>query len=546
MKNFICNIKNFWEKHNDLIIFVLTFLISLASQIYFYTHGNQNLSDYDAIARLNIARKIIDSLTPGIGQLGGIWLPFPQILMIPFIWNNFLWHTGIAGSIVSGTAFILSAIYLRKTVLLLTNNKKAALLVWFIFVSDINLLLLQTMAMSESFFLFSMIMILYFLTKWVKDHDFVDFLLLGLFVTFITLTRYEGYFVFIGVFISVFLECIFSYWRYEGKDKVEGMMLVFLTVAGFGIFLWCLYCALFYKDPLYWLHVYSSDKGQVSTYSASIENVKTNTTIVGKGALSITQSFLTYSSAILWTNGIITSLLALFGFILITINVLERRLIRSKIRLYLPIIIISTVLFSLLVYGYQRGFIPAIEFPPITIVHLLSKSFNDFSHSNIRYGVIMAPLIFIFIGLIASRNKVFGVLITLLIAFQIFTYFYTPLFLYFSFPASWGYSILKPVPWFISHYDGGLILTSSNRHENFMFQTGLPYKDFIYEGSREYWTTSLNEPDMYATWILYDETNTGDNVTRYLTDYAHYILDTKYKLLYYQNGVKIYKLKDTN
>src|SRR5262245_3726535 len=102
-------------KYRERILLFITIVVSIFSTIFFYYHGNQNFSDYDAIARLNIARRMIDSITPGVGQLGGVWLPFPQILFLPFIWNNFLWHTGLAGSIISGAAFVVGAIFLQKT-----------------------------------------------------------------------------------------------------------------------------------------------------------------------------------------------------------------------------------------------------------------------------------------------------------------------------------------------------------------------------------------------------------------------------------------------
>ena len=41
----------------------------------------------DAVAHLAIARRIVDARYPGIAQLGGVWLPLPHLLMLPFIRN---------------------------------------------------------------------------------------------------------------------------------------------------------------------------------------------------------------------------------------------------------------------------------------------------------------------------------------------------------------------------------------------------------------------------------------------------------------------------
>ena len=45
---------------------------------------------------LVIAKRVIDSVTPGIAQFGSIWLPMTHIMLVPFVANNFLFQTGLA------------------------------------------------------------------------------------------------------------------------------------------------------------------------------------------------------------------------------------------------------------------------------------------------------------------------------------------------------------------------------------------------------------------------------------------------------------------
>ena len=47
-------------------------------------HGTMLLYG-DAVAHLGIARRILDTNNPGIGNLGGVWLPLPHLLMLPFV-----------------------------------------------------------------------------------------------------------------------------------------------------------------------------------------------------------------------------------------------------------------------------------------------------------------------------------------------------------------------------------------------------------------------------------------------------------------------------
>ena len=48
-----------------------------------------------------ISRRIFDSIIPGITQLGGVWLPMSHIMLAPFVANDLLFQTGLAGTFVS-------------------------------------------------------------------------------------------------------------------------------------------------------------------------------------------------------------------------------------------------------------------------------------------------------------------------------------------------------------------------------------------------------------------------------------------------------------
>ena len=52
----------------------------------------------DAVAHLGIARRILDSRNPGLVQLGGVWLPLPHLLMLPFVQKMEWWQNGLAGA----------------------------------------------------------------------------------------------------------------------------------------------------------------------------------------------------------------------------------------------------------------------------------------------------------------------------------------------------------------------------------------------------------------------------------------------------------------
>ncbi len=66
----------------------------------------------DAEAHLNIARRILDSRTPGPEQLGTVWLPLPHLLMIPFVARDSWWRSGWAGAIPSAASFVIAGTFL--------------------------------------------------------------------------------------------------------------------------------------------------------------------------------------------------------------------------------------------------------------------------------------------------------------------------------------------------------------------------------------------------------------------------------------------------
>src|SRR5260370_1988331 len=72
--------------------------ISIASFFYYLRHGDLLLYG-DAVAHINIARRVFDSRTPGVLQLGTVWLPLPHLLMLPLLLSRWLWQTAICRSI---------------------------------------------------------------------------------------------------------------------------------------------------------------------------------------------------------------------------------------------------------------------------------------------------------------------------------------------------------------------------------------------------------------------------------------------------------------
>src|ERR1700736_3338178 len=59
-------------------------LLSVLAYLHFYPGGHTIAYD-DAKSHMLIARRVFSADTPGAGQLGGVWLPLPHILMLAAI-----------------------------------------------------------------------------------------------------------------------------------------------------------------------------------------------------------------------------------------------------------------------------------------------------------------------------------------------------------------------------------------------------------------------------------------------------------------------------
>src|SRR5215831_19902002 len=89
--------------------------ISIGALIFYY-HQGAILLYGDAVAHINIAQRIFDSRTPGLFQLGTVWLPLPHLLDVPFIWNNWLWQSGLGASIPSMLAYVAGTLGIFRLV----------------------------------------------------------------------------------------------------------------------------------------------------------------------------------------------------------------------------------------------------------------------------------------------------------------------------------------------------------------------------------------------------------------------------------------------
>ncbi len=177
----------------------------------------------DAVSHINTARRIIDSRTPGIDQLGMPWLPVPHLIMLPLVGIDRLWQSGLAGAIPASVCFVFAGLFLYLISLRTFQSVPAATAAFALFALNPNILYLQSIPMTEMVFLAALTGLVYF-TGQSRPH----ILAIACFSNLASMTRYDGW-----VLIP-----LTALWLWTATRSLK-------TVAGF--------CALASAGPLWWL-----------------------------------------------------------------------------------------------------------------------------------------------------------------------------------------------------------------------------------------------------------------------------------------------------
>jgi hypothetical protein len=168
------------REQDYVVLACVSSFVSVLSLLHYYRWGQILLSG-DAVAHINIARRVFDSRTPGPLQLGTVWLPLQHILTVPFISSDWAWSTGIGGSIPSMVAYVAATIGMYRLVrgglqaIGATTGlaRTAAWMAAAIVAGDPNLIYLQTTALNEPLSLALLIWATVYFT------DFVGFVTRG-------------------------------------------------------------------------------------------------------------------------------------------------------------------------------------------------------------------------------------------------------------------------------------------------------------------------------------------------------------------------------
>ena len=157
--------------------------------------ANLVLSHYDAKAHLVVARRIIDNITPGWQQIGGVWLPLPHLLSVIPVQLDVLYTTGAFASLVSIVCLAILVYAAARIVLLATGSPLGAAVAGALILLNPNLLYLHVTPMAEPLLLATTFLAILWLVEWVPQNRDEVPMRLGAALFAAAWTRYEAWLV---------------------------------------------------------------------------------------------------------------------------------------------------------------------------------------------------------------------------------------------------------------------------------------------------------------------------------------------------------------
>jgi hypothetical protein len=228
-------------------------VISIAAFAYFAS-THQLLLYGDAVAHLHIARRVFDTRTPALTQLGSVWLPLPHVLLLPFVQVTSWWRTGLAGAIPSMICFVAAVVGAYRLGRFWLAPEWAAVGAAALALNP-GLLYMQTTAMTEPLFLALFIGLVAALIGCVQAVDEQRFktaswnlILAGSLLAAAVLTRYDGWIL--AFLAGVLLLVLRGRKILLGPARLRIAAGIFTVLVLAAPLWWLWYNARYFHDPL--------------------------------------------------------------------------------------------------------------------------------------------------------------------------------------------------------------------------------------------------------------------------------------------------------
>jgi hypothetical protein len=372
-------------------VFVAGVLLAFVALFVCYQH-NYLLLYGDAVAHLAIARRVLDARWPGIGNLGGVWLPLPHVLMLPFIMNMRMWQTGLAAAPMSMLSYAVSVAGVWRLSRRLMRLRWALVATAF-YALNPNLLFLATTAMTEALFLALFVWSIVATMEGIAalragntSTARARMMLAGLLILGQVYTRYDGWIV------GAVLWLCFAVTLWKGDGAMRKPLMPFFV----------LFTVICIAGPISWLwynHHFEGDWLDFMRGPYSAKQIERKTAPPGqhyRGWHNMAWAALFYTrtaqiDAAAWETGFGLMLAAVYG-LWITWSRRATEAIRGRAEAFALLLWVPLPFY---IYSVAYGSVPI--FIPQLWPH---------AYYNARYGMEMLPVLAIYPALAAERLDV--------------------------------------------------------------------------------------------------------------------------------------------
>jgi hypothetical protein len=432
--------------------------VAIASWILVVSSGAQ-LLHYDARAHLVVARRVLDSLTPGWIQLGAVWLPLPQILNVLPASSDFLYRTGLFASLLGLASFLLALAALGRAAWTATGDAWAAAVALAVPAMNPGWLYLEATPLTEPLFLGLVSGLALFVVRWRERRRWGDLALAALLAGLASLVRYEAWPIAVGATVAAFWRLPSPPPRREIVRRGVPLMLGVGLVA---------------PIVLFSLHSWVSTKRLLY--------------VVDARDLSRPHGDVTASALLLATG-----LAAAFGP---------------------PLMILGAACLAiLLARDTGRALVPLALTGPALVTFAAYFAGHP---AKARYPLLLAPALALAVAL-ATRGRRLAQLVALAVAAA------QPLTVPSRLPVLAEAMRSRPdelaqrpeVEAFRRAYRGGGILASMGSNAPLLFDLQLPLREIVHEGNGNYWDYAAVDPGRHVQWVLIAPGDVLDEVRQY-------------------------------
>lgn len=485
----------------------------------------------DAMSHLNVARLVVDNIQPGFAQLGSVWLPMNHILSLVFIWNDALWHSGLAGSLISMIAFVISGIALYQLVVYLGGSKWSGIGAVITFCLTANMLYLQSTPLTEPLYIGLFLLTVLFVVRYVGGQNDSALIAASLVSAVGILTRYDAWFV-AGVAGGVIFMSDSFIHKHSLKSAL-GRLLIYSFPVLFAAFLWFGWNWLIFHDPLYaFTGPYSAHAQQATIESSSGLITKHN----------IGMSVWAYLLSMLANIGLIVVVAGCIGWV---VNVIRQPKGVSALTFSVAfVLLLSIVVFNILALflGFSILNLPALHWNPSGT--LAGSLFN------VRYGILALPFVAVGIGLLINSlqkkwQKLAVGAVFVMVTGQTIYFCFTGIITIQDGQHGSSAFVNQDIAAQLKQRVGArdTVIMSTSSYNAVAFSSGLQLKQFIHEGVSKEWNSAISEPDKYAEWIVMANNDVGEPVYESLIKNKKSVFLQKYTRVFKGAYASLYERK---